>query len=202
MHSDVVRLGLQGLAEILDGLLGLVAVLVDLPENLIGPGGIGLELERRAQHLGRLVGFSCQQQVCAALDVGFEVPGIQAEVQVPDAGRVAMLLELAVDASQVQQRVPVARAQPSHLFVLRSRLADGALGLGAHRLDLVELGEDQVRIGIFGAQPDGLPGLASGLLEASHLAIEPGRFHADGGRCRIQLLGAAQTPRAPCRCPR
>jgi len=130
--------------------------------------------------------------VCAALDVGFEVPGVQAEVQVPDAGRVAVLLELAIDASQVQQRVSVARAQPSHLFVLRSRLADGALGFGAHRLDLVELGEDQVRIGIFGAQPDGFPSLASGLVEAPHLAVEPGRFHTDGGSSRIQLLGAAK----------
>ena len=191
-HADVVRLRLERLAVVFDRLLGLLVVLVYLAEDLVGARGVWLQLERRAQHLRRFVGLAGELQVCATLDVALEVPGVQRKVHLPNPSGVGVLLELAVDPGQIEQRVSLGRAQPRHLLVLGHGLPDVALRLGADRLDLVELREDEVRIGVVAAQPDRLSGLLGGLLQTSHLPIEACRLDADGGCVRIQLLGKAE----------
>jgi hypothetical protein len=130
--------------------------------------------------------------VRASLDVGLEVAGVEGEVHLPDPRGIRVLLELAIDAGQIEQRVSVTRPQPRDLFVLGGGLADDGLRLGTDRLDLVELGEDEVRVGVLAVEPDGLDGLLGGLVEPPHLPVEARRLDPDGGGRGVELPGATE----------
>ena len=100
-----------------------------------------------------------------ALHVRLEVAGVERQVHLPRARRLLVLLELAVDPRQVEQRLPVARAQPHDLLVLRGRAPQRCLRVGSGRLDLLELRQHQVRVGVVRVERDRRLGLLQGLVE-------------------------------------
>jgi hypothetical protein len=134
--------------------------------------------------------------VGAALHVRLEVAGVERQVHLPGARGLLVLLELAVDARQVEQRLPVARPQAHDLLVVRGRAPQRGLRVGSGRLDLLELREHQVGVGVVRIERDRSLGFLQGLVEAAHLAQQARRLDPDRGRGRIELL------RPPIRCER
>ena len=187
--AHVARLDLQRLAIVEDRLVGLLRAGVDVAEDLVGPGRARLQLERRLEGVRGLVGLARHQQVRSALDVGLEVAGVEGEVQPPRPGGLGVLAQLAVDAGQVQERLAVGGPQPHHLLVLRRRPLEGLLRGGARGLDLLELGEDEARVGVLRVERDRGPGLLGRLVELAHLAEEARRLHPDRRRGGVELLG-------------
>ena len=188
-HADVGRLDLEGLAVVEDRLVGLLGAGVDVPEDLVRAGRAGLELQRRLQGRRGLVRLARHQQVGAPLHVGLEVAGVERQVHLPRARGLLVHLQLAVDPGEVQERLAVGRPEPRDVLVLRGRAAQRLLRGGARGLDLLELGEDQVRVGVVPVEGDGGAGLLFRIVEAAHLAQEARGLDADRGRGGIELLG-------------
>ena len=132
----------------------------------------------------RLVRLAREQQVRPALDVRLEVAGVEHEVHLPGARSLLVLLELAVEAGEVQQRLAVGRAQADHLAVLRDRACERLVGLRAGGLDLLELREDQVRVGLVLVERDRGARLLRRLVEPAHLAQQP-RGSRPGSRTSV-----------------
>ena len=182
-------LDLEGLPVVEDRLVGLLGAGVDVAEHLVRAGRSGLELEGRLEGRRGLVRLARHQEVRAPLHVGLEVAGVERQVHLPRARGLLVLLQLVVDAGQVQERLAVGRPQPRDVLVLGGRAAQRLLRGGARGLDLLELGEDQVRVGVVRVEGDGGAGLLFRIVEAAHLAQEARGLDADRGRGGIELLG-------------
>ncbi len=200
--AHVARLDLEGLPVVKDRLIGLLRAGVDVAEDLVGPCGVRLQLERGLERGGRLLGLAREEEVRAALHVGLEVPGVELEVQLPGAGRarvgaglrlgrVVVVGELAVDAGEVQEGLPVGRSDPHDLLVLRGRGPQGGRPVFPRRLDLEELGQDEMSVGVLLVETHRRPRLGGRVVEAGHLPQEARRLDADRRRAGIQLLRAA-----------
>ena len=62
-HADVPGVELEGLPVVQDRLVRLGRLRVDVPEGLVGAGGVGLQLERRLEGRRRLVRLPQGQEV-------------------------------------------------------------------------------------------------------------------------------------------
>ena len=188
-HADVGGLDLEGLAVVEDRLVGVLGAGVDVPEDLVRAGRAGLKLQGRLEGRRGLVRIARHQEVGAPLDVRFEVAGVERQVHLPRARGLLVHLQLAVDPGEVQEGLAVGRPEPRDVLVLRGRAAQRLLRGGARGLDLLELSEDQVRVGVVRVEGDGGSRLLFRIVEAAHLAQQARGLDANRGRGGIELLG-------------
>ena len=201
-HADVGRLDLEGLAVVEDRLVGLLGAGVDVPEHLVRAGRAGLELQGRLQGRRGLVRLARHQEVGAPLHVRLEVAGVERQVHLPRARGLLVHLQLAVDPGEVQERLAVGRPEPHDVLVLRGRAAQRLLRGGARGLDLLELSEDQVRVGVVRVEGDGGAGLRLPRRRGGPSRAGGARSRRGSRTRRDRASGPAGTPRAPRRCRR
>ena len=182
---------LEGLPVVQDRLIRLGRLRVDVPEGLVGAGGVGLQLERRLEGRGGLVRLPQGQEVPSHLDVGVEVAGVEDEVALPDAKGILVLSELAVDAGQRQEGGDVGGVELHDLLVGRGRLPDLALRFLPFRLQLVQLTEGEEGTGTLRVELHRLVRIDQGLVDPTHVAEEARRLHPHVGRPRVEPLGVS-----------
>ena len=180
---------LEGLAVVEDRLVGVLGAGVDVPEDLVRAGRAGLKLEGRLHGRRGLVRLARHQEVGAPLDVRLEVAGVERQVHLPRARGLLVHLQLAVDPGQVQEGLAVGRPETHDVLVLRGRAPQRLLRGGARGLDLLELGEDQVRVGVVRVEGDRGARLRFRVVESAHLAQQARGLDTNRGSGGIELLG-------------
>ncbi len=190
-HADVRGVELEGLPVVQDRLVRLGRLGVDVPEGLVGAGGVGLQLERRLEGRRRLVRLAQGQEMAAHLDVGVEVARVELEVPLPDPKRILVLAELAVDAGQREQGGDVGGVELHHLLVGGGRLSDLVLRFLPFGLQLVQLAEGEEGARALRVEPHCLVRVDEGLVDPAHVAEEARRLHPHVGRPWVEPLGVS-----------
>ncbi len=141
----------------------------------------------------------------AALHVRLEVAGIDRQVLLPRPRGVLVVLQLVVDARHADERLAIRRAQTHDLLVLSRRPAQPGIRIASGRLDLDQLREREMRVGVVGVQGHGVLGLGCRVVDTPDLTQQPRRLDEDCRGGRIELLCTAilsecfvRVPGEPC----